>query len=542
MFRKFFCVALAFEKALKRSDESLYRTDKATALLASIVDSSDDAIISKNPDGTITSWNKSAERLFGYSAEEAIGQHINLIVPVHRRAEEADILLRLSNGERLDHFETVRQSKDGNLVEVSLTISPVKDSEERIVGASKVARDIRAQKRAEQALRESEQSFRGIAETGADAIFRMDERGVVLFANQAAEKVFGYKPDELIGGELTILMPDYLHEVHRSALKRYLETGQRHLNWARTEVTGLHKDGREISLELSLSESISNGRSIFTGFVRDVTERKRAEDALRQSEERFRKLSETLDAEVDVRTKALEQQTAQIRDLSWRLLRTQDDERRHIARELHDSAGQTLAAMAISLDQTVQDAAPAAPSIAKRLEEVQSMVQQLTREIRTTSYLLHPPLLDESGLSSALKLYVQGLTERSGIAVTLDISEQLRRLPSDMELAIFRVVQECLTNIHRHSGSKTATIRIRMEAGDVCVEISDEGKGIAPERLSEIQSGGSGVGIRGIQERLRHFGGTMSIESNGSGTRVLANIPIPQDVRSTDTEPLQAAV
>jgi len=268
------------------------QAEEITGLLAAIVSSSDDAIISKNLDGIITSWNKSAERIFGYPPEEAIGQNITLIIPVERHAEESDILGRLRRGERVDHFHTVRRRKDGSLLDVSLTISPVRHSSGRVVGAAKVARDITAQKQAERAQQESEHRFRSVAEAGADAIFRMDERGVILFANQAAEKIFGYKPDELIGTELTILMPDYLREVHRSALKRYLETGKRHLDWALTEVTGLHKSVREISVELSLSESVINERSIFTGFVRDVTERKRAEDALRQSEERFRILSE----------------------------------------------------------------------------------------------------------------------------------------------------------------------------------------------------------------------------------------------------------
>jgi two-component system, LuxR family, sensor kinase FixL len=513
-----------------------------TGLLAAIVASSDDAIISKNLDGTITSWNKSAERIFGYTPEEAIGQNITLIIPLERHAEESNILDRLRRGERVDHFQTVRRRKDGSLLDVSLTISPVRDSSGRVIGASKVARDITAQKQAERASQESEQDFRSIAETGADAIFRMDERGFILFANRAAEKIFGYKPDELIGTELTILMPDYLREVHKSALKRYLETGKRHLDWAHTEVTGLHKSGREISVELSLSESVSNERSIFTGFVRDVTERKRAEDALRQSEERFRILSETLDAEVRVRTKTLELQAKQLRDLSWRLLRSQDEERRHIAREFHDSAGQTLAVIGMSLDQTVHEADRLAPSVAKRLEEVQALVQQLHREIRTTSYLLHPPLLDESGLSSALNWYVQGLFERSGLAITLDIADNFGRLPGDMELAIFRLVQESLTNIHRHSCSQTATIRLARDRECIRIEIRDQGKGIQPDRLAEIRSQGSGVGIRGIRERLKEFGGEMTIESSSSGTSIIVNIPIPKETNSMGNRPLQAAV
>jgi len=225
-----------------------------------------------------------------------------------------------------------------------------------------------------------------------------------------------------------------------------------------------------------------------------------------------------------------------------RLMKIQGEERRRIARELHDSAGQTLTVLGMSLAQLVQRAEVTAPELAKEGKQIEEIVQQLHREIRTTSYLLHPPLLNECGLASALNWYVEGLSRRSGIAIKLNIADDVGRLPSDMELALFRLVQECLTNIHRHSGSKTASIQVRMETGNVRMEISDEGKGIAPERLQEIQSTGSGVGIRGMQERLRQFEGTMTIESNGSGTRVVASVPIPKEVRSADTEPLQAAV
>jgi signal transduction histidine kinase len=151
-------------------------------------------------------------------------------------------------------------------------------------------------------------------------------------------------------------------------------------------------------------------------------------------------------------------------------------------------------------------------------------------EIRTASYLLHPPLLDEAGLSSALSWYVQGVEERSGKEIDLSISDDFGRLPADMELAIFRMVQECLTNIHRHAESQTARIRVSRENGTVCIEVQDAGKGISPERLSEIRSRGSGVGIGGIQERLRQFRGDIKIESNGSGTVVLATVPIPDEI------------
>jgi signal transduction histidine kinase len=169
---------------------------------------------------------------------------------------------------------------------------------------------------------------------------------------------------------------------------------------------------------------------------------------------------------------------------------------------------------------------------------IQQLVQQLTQELRTMSYLLHPPLLDEIGLSAALNWYVQGVTERSQIDIRLTISEDLGRLPPELELILFRLVQECLTNVHRHSGSKSATINVDRQGDSVSLEIQDQGHGIPPERLAKIQTHGSGVGIQGMRERVRQFHGEMSIESDGSGTRIFVILPVEV---STAAIPLRAA-
>jgi PAS domain S-box-containing protein len=393
--------------------------ERTNSLLAAIVDSSDDAIISKNLDGVIMSWNKGAERIFGYTAEEAVGQHITLLIPQELHAEENEILARLRRGERIDHFQTTRRRKDGTTLNVSLTISPVRDSRGRVVGASKVARDITAQKR--------------------------------------------------------------------------------------------------------------------------------VDEALRQNEERFRKLSESLDAEVRARTLELEQRNAdvlrqseQLRELSWRLLRIQDDERRRVARELHDSAGQTLTVLGMNLAQTANKVQKLAPSLTTNMQQAEELIQQLHQEIRTMSYLLHPPLLDETGLAAALTWYVEGLRSRSRLQMTLSVADDLGRLPSDMELVIFRVVQECLTNIHRHSGSKTAAITIARTPESITVEVRDRGKGMAPKKLAQVQSRGSGVGISGMRERVHQLHGDIRIESNSSGTRVFVTFPLPAERMGKDRQRIES--
>lgn len=376
---------------------------ESAALPAAIVDFSKDAILSKDLNGIITSWNKAAEVLFGYSADEAIGQSIRLIIPDDRWAEEATILKRLKRGQRIENLETVRKHKNGTTLDLSLTISPLRDATGRVVGASKVARDISAQKQTE-----------------------------------------------------------------------------RHM---------------------------------------------------RDTEDRLRTLADELENEVRARTRDLEQRNAevvqqseQLRKLWHRLQQTQDDERRRIARELHDSAGQILAALSMNVARIAGQVTDNAV-VAKTLEESEALLQQLSQEIRTTSYLLHPPLLDENGLSGAIGMYTDGLAERSGMKIDFRISDSFGRLPNDLELAAFRIVQECLTNIHRHSGSKEAKIRIRRHSDGIQLEIQDNGTGISAERLAAIQTGRSGVGIRSMRERVHHFGGSLQIDSNGIGTTVTISLP-----------------
>jgi signal transduction histidine kinase len=288
----------------------------------------------------------------------------------------------------------------------------------------------------------------------------------------------------------------------------------------------IRKDKTSLDISLTISPvREASGKIIGASKIaRDITQRKRIERELRDSEERYRTLADALDTQVHFRTRELERRNSELRELSARLMESQDAERRHIARELHDSAGQTLAALGMNLAQLAGDT-KANPAQAKNIADAEGLFQHLSREIRTTSYLLHPPLLDESGLASALDWYVHGLKERSGLDVELMIPAKFDRLPADMELVIFRIVQESLTNVHRHSGTKNASIRVARQGDKIVVEVQDRGKGMSPEKLAEIQSQGSGVGISGMRERLRHFRGELIVESNSAGTKIVATLP-----------------
>jgi len=483
---------------------------QATALLAAIVACSDDAIISKDLNGIISSWNQGAERIFGYTAEEAIGKHITLIIPPDRLQEEDDILAQLRRGERVDHFRTLRRHKDGTLIDVSVTISPVRDSLGRIIGASKVARDITQIKRAERELRESEQRYQLVTDAspvmiwmaGTDKLCYYFNKGWLDFVGRTLEQEYG-------NGWAKNVHPDDFDRCLQIYVSSFDSRRPFEMEYRIRHHSGQYRWIFDRGVPRYAPDGTFEG---YLGACLDVHDRREAEEKIR------------------------------IADETVRLMKIQDEERRRIARDLHDSAGQTLVVLSLSLAQLVKKAEEVAPELARQGKEIEEVVQQLRREIRTTSYLLHPPLLDEAGLNSALSWYVQGVAERSGMQIDLRIADNLGRLPADMELAIFRVVQECLTNIHRHAESKTALIRVAREEEKIRMEIRDKGKGMSRERLAEIHSRGSGVGIGGIRERLRYFGGEMRIESDASGTRVLATIPLAKDHRATDVEPLQAAV
>lgn len=225
----------------------------------------------------------------------------------------------------------------------------------------------------------------------------------------------------------------------------------------------------------------------------------------------------------------LRRKTRQLELLNARMTMLRDEERRRIARELHDSVGQLVAAMAMNNAQLAAESHKLSSEAASCVGQNATLIAEIGKQVRTISHLLHPPLLDEAGLASALRRYVEGFAARSEIDARLEMPTSLQRLPSDIELTLFRVVQECLTNIHRHAESPTATIRVLVEGASIRVEVQDAGKGIGPEKAFESSSQ-AGVGLRGMRERLRLIGGMLNIDSDGQGTRVIAIAPIPATI------------
>ncbi|HUN63811.1 MAG TPA: response regulator [Candidatus Sulfotelmatobacter sp.] len=246
-----------------------------------------------------------------------------------------------------------------------------------------------------------------------------------------------------------------------------------------------------------------------------------AEQARRDLE----KAHDELELKVRERTRELDERNREIRDLTGRLLKLQDEERRRLARELHDSTGQMLAAMKMNLCQLSDQAS--GRDTESLVKETIALNDELCGHLRTMSYLLHPPLLDELGLASALAWYAEGFTQRGKIVVDLEVSPDFTRLPEDLELTVFRVVQECLTNIHRHSGSSSAKIRLTQTPEEVRVEVIDAGRGIPADRMRDGKIV-PGIGIMGIHERMRQLGGNLEVNSSDKGTTVTATLPLQQ--------------
>jgi two-component system, LuxR family, sensor kinase FixL len=267
--------------------------EQADHVLAAIVDASDDAIIVKNLDGVILTWNRGAERLYGYTAGEMIGRSIAALIPTGQADDLTSILDQVRAGQRVADYQVTRQTKDGRQVDVSLTTLPVHDATGEIVGAIAIARDLSSQKRAELGQRTSELRWRAVIESAVDGIVVIDAKGRIEAFNPAAERLFGYTEREMVGRNVTVLMPAPFRDEHDAYLSRYLSTGVAKIIGIGRDVTGLRRDGTVFPLHLSVGEMSLAGERKFTGILHDLTERVRLEDRLRSSEAHWRSVVES---------------------------------------------------------------------------------------------------------------------------------------------------------------------------------------------------------------------------------------------------------
>jgi len=450
------------------------------------------------PDGTVLYSNRQFAKMLGLPLEKLIGRSLLDLLPSRHRSGIGGLIASAASGAVRCESELPR---NGAPLPVYLSFSPFKDAEMDAV--CMVATDLSEQKRAERerllaerALQMKEEHHQLILSHIKDyAIYMLDSAGNVASWDLGAERLKGYSAEEVMGRHFSFFYaqedvarkkPE--HDLHVAAAEDRMEM----------ECWRVRRDGSRFWANVILTplRDASGELQGFINVTRDVTDRKRAEEDLQR--------------------------------LSARLMNLQDQERRRIARELHDSEGQNLSVLLMTLSK-IKNTCPGLDQGSKAaLSESIEIANQCLREIRTLSYLLHPPLLDEFGLVSALQWYVEGFSQRSGIDVELNLPPTLNRAPSELETSVFRLVQEGLTNIHRHSGSRTASIALRENGAAIVLSVEDHGKGMDVAALSRRNgNSGAGIGIAGMKERVRELGGTLEIESRPGKTRLTATLPLP---------------
>ena len=359
------------------------------------------------------------------------------------------------------------------------------------------------------------------------AIFILDPKGNVVSWNLGAKRIKGYEASEIIGRNFSTFYPDEDVRSHKPEME--LEVAARE---GRFEDEGwrLRKDGSKFWANVIITAIRDElGRLVGFGKVtRDFTEKMQAQRALDRANQELRR--EILDKKIA--EERLADSERSLRSLSLHLLRTQDEERKRIGRDLHDSLGQLLTALKLGLASINSNTSETREVVTK----CSRLADDCIREVRTISYLLYPPMLEELGLKSAIPWYLDGFTERSGIKTSFECAAEFDRLPRETELGLFRVLQEALTNVHRHSESLVANVRLKMDRSSAVLEIEDAGKGI-PAPSGELPN--TGVGLRGMNERMRQLGGRLEVSSNGHGTRLTAVVPL--QVRATEVTPASAA-
>ena len=471
----------------------------------------DYAIFMLDPEGHISTWNTGAERIKGYKATEIVGKHFSSFYPDEDvLSGKPNKLLKLATQEGHAEDEGWRVRKDGSKFWAGVTIAAVRNQGGQLIGFGKVTRDLTERRRAEIALRRSEDRFRMMAEAVQDyAIFMLDPEGYVSTWNTGAKRVNGYEATEIIGRYFSCFYPE--KNIRAGKPGRDLQVAAEQ---GRFEDEGwrVRKDGSVFWANVIITPIRDEANKLigFAKVTRDVTDTMRKEKSLR--------------------------------DLASHLLQLQDEERRRIGRDLHDTLGQCVTAMKISLDSLAYSVTPSNPEINEKVKQCARLAEECVKEVRTISYLLYPPMLEEMGLKSAIPWYLEGFTTRSGIRVTFDAPTDFARLSRNTELALFRVLQESLTNVHRHSGSETAHVGLSMKDGMAVLEIRDAGKGIPSTILQESGEAWQrfiGVGLRGMKERLSQLGGRLEISSTERGATVIASLPESGSPEVSD--PAQAA-
>src|SRR6266478_8509436 len=442
---------------------------------AAVVESSDDAIASGTFDGIIVSWNTGAQKIYGYTEAEAVGKPISMLVPPELPDEENKILETLKSGDRIEHFETVRVTKTGKRIDVSLTISPIKDSGDRTVGCSGIARDISERKLAEEALRASEERLRLAQQAARIGTFDWNIRTGVNTWTPELEAVYGLPPGGF-GGTQTAF-ENLVHPDDRAGVIKLVDAAMKSGQPTKGEwrVVWADRSVHWIAGRWQVFRDASGEPSKMIGVNIDITERKRAEEA------------------------RLEVNRA--------LIEAHEQERTRIGRDLHDDFVQRLALLAVELDRVWKDIPDSAVELGRRIGDLQNQTTEITNDVQLLSHELHSSKLEFLGIVGAIKIFCKELGERQRLEIDFQSHDLPAALPTDLSLSLFRVLQEALRNATKHSGVKSFEVRLWGTSDEIHLTIGDLGAGFDVEAVKKS----TGLGLTSMQERLRLVGGELSI-------------------------------
>ncbi|HST30034.1 MAG TPA: PAS domain S-box protein [Chthoniobacterales bacterium] len=486
----------------------------AAMRLAAVVESSADAIAAKDLDGIVTDWNKSAERIFGYKAKEIIGKSILTVIPKDRRNEETEILNRIRRGESIDHYETVRRRKDGTLIDVSLTISPVKDAKEKIIGVSKIARDITRPKQTERRLAEQAR----LLDLTNDAILVRDIHDRITYWNVGAKNLYGFTAEEALGKVSHKLLrtehPDLVGRIQRKL---------RHENHWTGELVHQRKDGTRVVVmsRWSLDRDSHHRTASVLETNTDITERKKAEIELRRSKDLLERL-------VDHRTKALRTANSELENeihrrkgLEGQILEISDREQERLGQELHDGLCQRLTAIAFmtrAVGLRLKDHRVADPT---ELERIAQLINSSVTEARNIARDLHKEEIDAASFQDALKSLCERKIWKTPCGVNIDDDITIEDDRTACE--IFRILREAVINANKHARATEVVVEACHRKRGLLFTVTDNGIGLG----DRSENGPGGLGFHIMHYRAQSIGARLEMESpRRGGTRLALYLPI----------------
>jgi PAS domain S-box-containing protein len=460
--------------------------------LASIVKFSEDGIGSTGLDGIIRSWNRSAEKIYGYSAEEIIGRPASLLIPSDDPygLTVTEILKRIQRGETIEHFETERLHKDGRRIMVSLTVSPTRNAKGELTGYSFIARDITKQ-------RQAELNYTAIFNAANDAIFVHDiQTGAILDVNQKMTEMYGYTTDEArrLGVEaMSAGTPPFTQQDAEHWLKKALDGEPQLFEWLAKD-----KAGRLFPVEVNIKRFTIGDSERLLAIVRDIGERKKVEDELRRSR-------------------------GELRALAAQLISAREEESKRLARELHDAFGQKLAVLNLQVSELESLLSAKSDAAVEKLRPLREGIGNLAQDIQQLSRLLHPAVLRELGLEIAVESECGMYSRQEGIPVRFSSDGVPEQIPGEIPLCLYRVLQESLQNIRKHARAESVEVKLVRAKDEVLLVVEDSGTGFDPEEARRK----GGLGLVSMEERVRLVGGNLSISSKpGHGTRIEVRCPL----------------